>query len=76
MLAYSLENLGKDKNEKNRLCIQIAGDDEEQKKIVKKLINDCGFDPYDNGIFGKFLESTTEFSGVLLRLYLRRIKGG
>ena len=36
-------------NEKNRLCIQIAGDDEEQKKIVKKLINDCGFDPYDNG---------------------------
>ena len=49
MLAYSLENLGKDKNEKNRLCIQIAGDDEEQKKIVKKLINDCGFDPYDNG---------------------------
>ena len=48
-MAYSLENLGKDKNEKNRLCIQIAGDDEEQKKIVKKLISDCGFDPYDNG---------------------------
>ena len=49
ILAYSLENLGKNKNEKNRLCIQIAGDDEEQKKIVKKLISDCGFDPYDNG---------------------------
>ena len=49
ILAYSLEHSGKDKNEKNRLCIQIAGDDEEQKKIVMKLINDCGFDPYDNG---------------------------
>ena len=48
-MAYSLENFGKVKNEKNRLCIQIAGDDEEQKKIVKKLISDWGFDPYDNG---------------------------
>ena len=37
MLAYSLENLGKDKNEKNRLCIQIAGDDEEQKKNCKEI---------------------------------------
>ena len=49
ILAHSLQNLGKNKNEKNRLAIQVAGDDEEQKKIVMKLIEDCGFEPYDNG---------------------------
>ena len=49
ILGYTLQNLGKNDNEKNRIAIQIAGDDEEQKKIVMKLINDCGFDPYDNG---------------------------
>ncbi len=27
----------------------MAGDDEKQKKIVMKLIEDCGFEPYDNG---------------------------
>ena len=49
VLSYSLQNLGKPKNEKNRIAIQVAGDDEEQKKIVMKLIEDCGFEPYDNG---------------------------
>lgn len=49
ILAHSLQNLGKNKNEKNRIAIQVAGDDEEQKKIVMKLIEDCGFEPYDNG---------------------------
>ena len=29
--------------------MQVAGDDEKQKKIVMKLIEDCGFEPYDNG---------------------------
>ena len=33
ILAYSLENLGKSKNEKNRIACQIAGDDEKQKKL-------------------------------------------
>ena len=28
--------------------MQIAGDDNDQKKIVMKLIEDCGFEPYDN----------------------------
>ena len=27
----------------------MAGDDEKQKKIVMKLIEDCCFEPYDNG---------------------------
>ena len=49
ILAYSLQNLGKNKDEKNRIALQIAGDDEKQKKIVMKLIEDCGFEPYDNG---------------------------
>ena len=37
VLAYSLENLGKAKEEKNRLAMQIAGDDEEQKKVKQQL---------------------------------------
>ena len=37
------------KNEKNRIACQIAGDNEKQKKIVMKLIEDIGFEPYDNG---------------------------
>lgn len=49
LLSYSLENLGKPKGAKNRLAMQIAGNDENQKKIVMKLIEDCGFEPYDNG---------------------------
>ena len=49
ILSYTLQNLGKPKNEKNRIAIQVAGDDEKQKKIVMKLIEDCGFEPYDNG---------------------------
>ena len=49
LLAYSLQNLGKPKEEKNRLAMQITGDDDEQKKIVMKLIEDCWFEPYDNG---------------------------
>ena len=32
ILAYSLQNLGKNKDEKNRIALQIAGDDEKQKK--------------------------------------------
>ena len=49
ILAYSLQNLGKNKEEKNKIAIQVAGDDEKQKKIAMKLIEDCGFEPYDNG---------------------------
>jgi len=33
ILAHSLQNLRKNKNEKNRIAIQVAGDDEEQKKL-------------------------------------------
>ena len=44
-----MENLSKAKEEKNRIAMQVAGDDEAQKKIVMKLVEDCGFEPYDNG---------------------------
>ena len=32
VLAYSLQNLGKNKDEKNKIAIQVAGDDEKQKQ--------------------------------------------
>lgn len=49
LLAYSLAELGKTKEEENRLAMQIAGDDENQKEIVMGLIDDCGFDSFDVG---------------------------
>ena len=37
LLAYSLQNLGKPKEEKNRLAMQIAGDDDEKKKNCNEI---------------------------------------
>ena len=49
LLAYSLAELGKPSGDENRLAMQISGDDENQKKIVTGLIDECGFDSYDCG---------------------------
>lgn len=49
LLAYSLAELGKEKGQDGRLAMQVAGDDEEDKKIVMGLVDECGFDPYDAG---------------------------
>lgn len=49
ILAFSLAELGKPKGSPNRLAIQVAGDDQKQKEIVMQLVDDCGFDSYDNG---------------------------
>ncbi len=49
LLAYSLAELGKEKGAEGRLAMQVAGDDEEQKKIVMGLVDECGFDPFDAG---------------------------
>lgn len=49
LLAFSLQNLGKKKTAENRLAIQICADDEEQKKIVMSLVEDCGFEAFDSG---------------------------
>lgn len=49
LLAFSLQNLGKEKSAENRLAMQVSGDDETQKKIVMQLVEDCGFKPFDNG---------------------------
>lgn len=49
LLAYSLAELGRPKGERGRLAMQIAGDDENHKKIIMGLIDQCGFDSYDAG---------------------------
>ncbi len=49
LLAYTLEHLGKTEKEKNRIAMAVAGDDENAKKIVARLINDTGFDVVDAG---------------------------
>lgn len=49
LLAFSLQNLGKEKSAENRLAMQVSGDDEHQKKIVMQLVEDCGFEAFDNG---------------------------
>ena len=53
LLAHSLAELGKPNGEDNRLVMQIAGDDENQKKIVMDLIDECGFDSYDVGLLAE-----------------------
>jgi len=50
LLAYSLAELGKENGAEGRLAMQVAGDDEEQKKIVMELVDQCGFDPFDAGM--------------------------
>lgn len=49
LLAFSLQHLGKKKGETGRLAMQVSGDDEHQKKIVMQLVEDCGFEAFDNG---------------------------
>ncbi len=49
LLAYSLAELGKEKGAEGRLAMQVAGDDENQKKVVMELVDQCGFDPFDAG---------------------------
>nr|WP_276503504.1 NAD(P)-binding domain-containing protein [Terrimonas sp. H1YJ31] len=49
LLAYTLENLGKPKGGENRIAIAVAGDDQNAKEIVVRLISDTGFDTVDAG---------------------------
>ncbi len=49
LLAHSLAELGKEKGADGRLAMQVAGDDEKQKKTVMELVDQCGFDPFDAG---------------------------
>lgn len=49
LLAQSLAELGKEKGTAGRLAMQVAGDDEEKKKTIMELVDECGFDPYDAG---------------------------
>lgn len=49
ILAHSLAELGLPKGAEDRLAIAVAGDDVAQKRTVKGLIDDIGFDPVDGG---------------------------
>lgn len=49
LLAHSLAEGGKPQGNPKRLAMQVAGDSMQQKQIVMQLIDECGFEPYDNG---------------------------
>lgn len=49
LLAHSLAELGCEKGQNGRLAMQVAADDETQKKIAMDLVDQCGFDSYDAG---------------------------
>lgn len=49
ILATSLKDLGRPKGDKNRIAIAVSGDDAKAKKIVFKLVDESGFDPFDVG---------------------------
>ncbi len=49
LLAHTLENLGISKESENRIAMAIAGNDENAKEIVKRLISETGFNAVDAG---------------------------
>lgn len=49
LLAPSLEAFPQPKGSSNRIAMQVAGDNPQQKEIIMKLVDDCGFEPYDSG---------------------------
>lgn len=49
VLAYSLMNLGKAKGAENRIAMLVAGDNLADKQLVMQLVDECGFEPVDNG---------------------------
>lgn len=49
ILATSLKDMGKPKSDKNRIAIAISSDNSKAKKVVFKLVDELGFDPFDIG---------------------------
>ena len=49
IFATSLNELGRPKNDRNRIALAISGDDAQAKKTVFHLVDDLGFDPFDMG---------------------------
>jgi len=50
ILSRALEDAGRPKGDKdNRIALPVAGDDPKAKEIIKKLIDEMGFDAYDAG---------------------------
>jgi len=49
ILATSIKDLGRPKGEKDRIALAVSGDNEKAKKVVFKLVDELGFDPFDIG---------------------------
>jgi predicted dinucleotide-binding enzyme len=49
ILAESLNTMSRTKGEKNRIALPVSGDDTKAKKVVFKLVEELGFDPFDVG---------------------------
>jgi predicted dinucleotide-binding enzyme len=49
IVAHSFAKFGQASGTRGRIALTVAGDDESQKNIAKKLIDETGFDSYDTG---------------------------
>lgn len=49
ILADSIKDLGRPKGDKDRIAIAVSGDNTNAKKVVFKLVEELGFDPFDLG---------------------------
>lgn len=49
ILATSINELGRDKGEKDRIALAISGDNEKAKEVVFTLVEELGFDPFEVG---------------------------
>lgn len=49
ILATSIQNLGRPKDDKNRIAMMVSGDDTKAKEVVFALVDALGFDPFDGG---------------------------
>ena len=49
ILATSIQDLGRPKDDKNRIALAVSGDDTKAKEVVFKLVEELGFDPFDLG---------------------------
>lgn len=53
IFATSLKDRGKPTGEKNRIALAVSGDSTKAKEIVFKLVDELGFDPFDNGMIAQ-----------------------
>ena len=47
--SESLLNLGRSENDSQRIALAVSGDNPKHKEVVRELLNEIGFDYFDNG---------------------------